>query len=149
MGPQPIIIETEVGAPLDRLWEAWTNPHELTLWLSELANVHPVVGGPYELFWERDHPEQNSTLGCRLLKVEPSKQLEFSWRGPVPYADLMNIEPFPTSVRVTFASVGQDRSNVRLEHFGWGEGPRWNEARLWQEKAWQIAFARLKQHLGE
>jgi len=146
-GMGPIVIEVELEAPVERVWRAWTEPDELASWLTELANVRMEVGGPYELFWEPEHPERNSTLGCTITALEPNRLLAFTWKGPVPYADLMNIEPPPTSVTVSFQASGPECTIVRLEHVGWGSGPRWEEARAWHVKAWQEAFARLKRHV--
>lgn len=147
MANEVLAIEIEVLAPRERVWQAWVNPAQLKQWLTEDANVDMQTGGLYELFWEPEHRDRNSTLGCRLTEVKNQELLSFSWKGPVPYADLMNREPLPTSVSVVFQSVGTDRTKLRLEHKGWGTGPRWSEARQWQEQAWRKAFEALKQLL--
>lgn len=139
----PITVELALDAPVAQVWTAWTDAGQLARWLTEKANVRAEVGGPYELFWELDHPERNSTLGCTLTAVEPKQRLAFTWRGPVPYAHLMNQgEPPPTHVDVRFESEG-DTTVVRFEHLGWGTGQEWDEAKAWQEKAWRGAFHQL------
>ena len=141
---EPIRVRLSLPAPVDQVWRAWTKNEQLTTWLTAKANVKPVVGGPYELFWEPEHPDLNSTLGCKLTAVESKRLLAFSWRGPSQFADLMNAQPFPTSVRVTFTKDEPGQTVVEFEHRGWGQGPRWAKARAWQERAWRGAFDQLQ-----
>lgn len=147
MGLEPVVIEIEVGAPVDRVWRAWTEPNDLTAWLSVRANIRLEVGGPYELFWEPDYPERNSTLGCKITAMCLNESLAITWKGPSLYADLMNNDPPPTSVMVMLCAAGPDRTLVRLDHIGWGDGPRWAEARAWHERAWRDALAQLREQV--
>ena len=143
MASSDIVIEVAVRAPIEQVWRAWITNASLEKWLTEKANVRAEVGGPYELFWEPKTPELASTLGCKVTAVEPQKRLAFEWRGPPPYADLMNVKPFPTRCVVDFANAPEGRTRVKLTHTGWGEGPRWTEARTWQQRAWQGAIDAL------
>src|SRR5215211_592056 len=120
----PLVLELELAAPLERVWRAWTEPGELEAWLAEQARVSLEPGAPFELFWEPAHPERNSTLGCRLTEVEEGRTLAFEWRGPVPFADLMNVDPLPTSVTVCMEKLVSGGTRLHLEHVGWGAGPR-------------------------
>ena len=65
-----------------RAFEMFTINELLESWLVALAEVEPVVGGKYELFWEPDDRENNSTIGCRVTAIEPDKFLSFEWRSP-------------------------------------------------------------------
>jgi uncharacterized protein YndB with AHSA1/START domain len=129
------------------VWHAWADAGELSSWLAPQARASPRVGGAYELFWEPGHPERNSTLGCRVTRVAQGRELAFQWRGPVQFADLMNREPLPTSVTVRLDPAGDGGTLMTLEHAGWGAGARWAEARAWQRRAWEVAFARLVSRL--
>ncbi len=143
MGLEPIVIEMEAGVSVDRVWRAWTEPDELTAWLTMKANVRAEPGGPYELFWDPEHPEHNSTLGCTILSIEALRHLTFSWKGPMHLASLMNREPLPTSVTVTLEARGPRLTQFTLRHSGWGDGPAWVEARAWQDNAWRGALGAL------
>jgi uncharacterized protein YciI/uncharacterized protein YndB with AHSA1/START domain len=138
-----IVMILQVPVSVEQLWKLWTENSEITSWLAPKAHVVADVHGPYELFWEPAHPDRNSTIGCVITEIKKHSVLAFNWKGPVPYADLMNVDPLPTFVRVTFKSLGPNTSSVRLEHGGWGAGSRWAEARQWQEQAWSGAFAEL------
>ncbi len=140
-----ITVELAFDAPAAKVWAAWTDGSQLTKWLTEKANVRAELGGPYELFWEPDHPERNSTLGCKVTAVEANEHLAFTWRGPMPYAHLMNNgELPPTHVDVRLDSRG-GKTIMRFEHLGWGTGKEWDEAKAWQEKAWRGAFEQLEE----
>lgn len=138
-----VTLVVDVNLPCATAWQYWTEADKLAEWLAVKAQIDATVGGAYELFWEPEHPERNSTLGCVVSHLELHKKLCFSWKGPVPYADLMNIDPPPTKVSVAFEALSSSRCRITLEHIGWGEGARWQEARVWQENAWRNAFACL------
>lgn len=140
---QTIVLEKKISVSIEEAWKLWTDPEKLTKWLTVAAKVEPQVGGLYELFWDPDHPEQNSTLGCKILEMESNKMISFEWKGPVPFADIMNVYPLPTWVRITLSTVGKDQTAIRLEHFGWKSGSHWNEAKTWQTNAWTQAFSQL------
>jgi uncharacterized protein YndB with AHSA1/START domain len=139
---EPIVIEIEVGATVDRVCQAWTETNDLIKWLTARANVRAGTGGPYELFWEPAHPERNSTLGCVINSIRVNEILGFTWKGPAPY-DVMNSDPPPTSVTIMSRVTGPDRTIIRIEHTGWGTGPRWMEGRAWEDRTWTGAPAQL------
>lgn len=138
-----IIIQKTIEATINEAWSYWTNPVQLKSWLTNDAKVELSVGGLYELFWDLDHPEQNSTVGCKIIDLLPLRQISFQWKGPLPFADVMNIEPIPTWVKVTLSEKNNDQTIVRLEHYGWKTDPHWAAARDWQENAWRVALSRL------
>lgn len=139
----PIVLFREVPCTVEELWSRWTTDEKLKKWLAEDAKVSTKPGAAYELFWEPEHPERNSTKGCVVLDQAPQKELAFTWRGPVPFSDLMNTSPPPTYVRVRFQQVDKDHSRLELTHYGWGNSDKWKEAKLWQENAWKGAFERM------
>lgn len=82
MNEPRITLTIEVPVGLERAWQAWTEPGELTRWLTLKARVEPRLGGAYELFWEPEHPERNSTIGCRISNYSRPSLLAFQWKGP-------------------------------------------------------------------
>jgi uncharacterized protein YndB with AHSA1/START domain len=134
-----IVVEQTIAASLDRVWKAWTDASQTGIWFAAGANIVPVRGGAYELFWDLDHPERDSTLGCRVTILRPGKCIGFTWRGPSIFDDLMNEEASspvpPTHVIVQFEPL-DNRTLVRVTHGGWETGARWVEARTWHLRAW-------------
>jgi uncharacterized protein YndB with AHSA1/START domain len=125
----------------------FTDNSLLQTWLAPLAEVEPVAGGKYELFWEPDERENNSTIGCRVTAIVPDELLSFEWKGPQQFKSFMNEADPLTHVVVLFvpsANEAQDFTDVHLVHTGWRRAPDWEEARQWFEKSWAIAFEGLK-----
>jgi uncharacterized protein YndB with AHSA1/START domain len=141
---EDIVFDLKLNVSAEEAWILWTDSKKLEKWLTTEANVDPKVGGPYELFWDPSNHSENSTLGCKITALVPYKLLAFEWRGPVPYADLMNVEPFPTWVSISIEAKSLNETVVHFRHSGWGQGDRWNEAKTWQKNAWSGAFSALE-----
>ena len=138
-------IEQELAMPISNVWEAWTDPVKLQSWLCHLAELDVRADGRFELFWEPENRERNSTLGCSFKEVRKNELLSFSWKGPEDFADLMNQEPLPTSVAVEFEEAAPGRTRIRLIHRGWGTSERWQQARQWHDRVWRGALSSLEQ----
>jgi uncharacterized protein YndB with AHSA1/START domain len=138
-----IDIELVIEDAVEKVFDAWVNPSQLTRWLAPKAKVEPSEGGAYELYWEPERPEINSTRGCRITEIVPNRELSFSWRGPEEFASLMKDR---TAVFLRFETCAEG-TRIRLVHTGWGHTAEWEEARLWQTEAWRQAMEQLKDML--
>jgi len=115
-------------------------------WLTEKAEVDPTIGGKYELFWDPDNREINSTIGCHITGIEPDTFVSFEWKGPIEFHSFMNsIDPL-THVIVFFlpSSDDPDKTTIRLFHTGWRKDQQWQQARNYFEKEWSQALQELK-----
>lgn len=140
-----IAIDLNLEISLEEAWSLWTTEVKLEQWLTIKAHVEPKINGAYELFWDPSHPNENSTIGCHIAALIPNKKLAFEWKGPVPFADLMNsTTPPPTSVQINFEYLEPSKTVIHFRHIGWGNSTRWQEAREWQLKAWNEAFKNLR-----
>ena len=108
----------------------------LESWLTELANVEPMVGGKYELFWDPKDKENNSTIGCRVTAIEPDRFISFEWRSPKQFKQFANNADPLTHVVVFFIPDG-DATDVHVVHSGWRSSPEWEEARCGKRKRGQ------------
>jgi len=138
-----IDIQILIENPIDQVFEAWIKPELLERWLTRKAIVKPSVGGPYELFWDPERPEHNSTLGCRITDIVENSELSFNWRGPEEYEKVMG-DKTQVFVRLEPREGG---TLLRFVHTGWGSGTQWEEARSWQAEAWKEAIENLKNML--
>lgn len=123
------------------------NKH-LEKWLTELADVETEVGGKYELFWNPEDRENDSTIGCKILALQPDEVLCFEWKGAKQFKHFMKERRPLTNVAVFFDSNG-DETNVYLIHTGWGNTKEWDEARQWFEKARSNAFSELEKYVNK
>ncbi|OGR88804.1 MAG: hypothetical protein A3J74_04705 [Elusimicrobia bacterium RIFCSPHIGHO2_02_FULL_57_9] len=138
-----IDIRILIENPVARVFEAWVKPDLLERWLTRKANVQASIGGAYELFWDPERPEHNSTKGCRITGLVPNAELSFNWRGPEEFEELMGRS---TQVFVRFKPK-EGVTLLQFLHTGWGEGASWEKARKWQAEAWESAIQNLKNML--
>ncbi|HWP02874.1 MAG TPA: SRPBCC domain-containing protein [Gemmatimonadaceae bacterium] len=135
-----VTVLLRVGPAL--AFQYFTKPDLLTTWLTAEADVEPKVGGKYELFWEPSDRENNSTIGCRVTAIHRDQFVAFQWRSPKQFKTFANGADPLTHVVVVFVPE-EGGTRVHLLHSGWRSNPEWEEARVWQEQAWQRAFDKL------
>ena len=124
-------------------FEMFTNSSKVQTWLAESADIEPCVGGKYELFWDLDNKNINSTIGCKITAIEKDKLVCFEWKGPVQFEHFMNSAVPLTHVSVLFIPISDDATEVHLIHTGWGRDNDWEQARLWFSSVWTNAFEKL------
>ncbi|MCG8571188.1 MAG: SRPBCC domain-containing protein [Spirochaetes bacterium] len=134
----------QLNCSVEKAFQMFTENQLLESWLCLKADVEPVLGGKYELFWNPEDKENNSTIGCRITSIEKNKMLSFEWKGAEQFKHFMNQTDPLTHVVVMFFSEQQSTATVYLIHSGWRNTKEWEEARQWFDQAWQQAFAALK-----
>lgn len=129
-----------------KAFEMFTIDEHLEKWLTTSANVEPKIGGRYELFWNPEDKENDSTIGCKVLAISSDRFLSFEWKGPKQFKHFMNnVRPL-TNVTVLFIPF-QDSTEVHLLHTGWRDTAEWEEARQWFDKTWGNALAELNSYV--
>ena len=126
----------------------FTEKKLLQNWLTAIADVEPVVGGKYELFWDPENTEDNSTIGCKITAIERDKLIAFEWKSPKQFKQFANSADPLTHVVISFIPI-EDLTEIHLVHSGWRNTPEWEEARIWQERAWKVAFNNLSDYFKE
>ena len=138
-----IDIQILIDKSVESVYEAWLKPALHERWLTHKAVVEEAVGGAYELYWDPENEEKNSTKGCRITDLVPNSEISFNWKGPEEYAEVMGDK---TQVFVRFESR-EGGTLLRFVHTGWGSGVEWESARRWQAEAWKEAIENLKNML--
>ncbi|MGD9380609.1 MAG: SRPBCC domain-containing protein [candidate division WOR-3 bacterium] len=144
-------VSVVVNCDIPRAFKMLTDNKLLESWLTEIADVEPTPGGKYELFWDRDDRESNSTIGCRITAIEENRFLAFDWKGPTQFKHFMNTIVPLTHIVVFFLprmEGDKQRTEIHLVHSGWGDSAEWQEAREWFEKAWKAALDRLEKSIS-
>jgi uncharacterized protein YndB with AHSA1/START domain len=141
-----IYVKFELDCDVSRAFSMFTVNKLLEAWLTEKAEVETKVGGKYELFWEPEKRNRNSTLGCKITAIEMNKFLSFNWKGPTKFEHIMNSTDPLTHVIVFFSPNNNDseKCTIYLFHTGWRKEEHWQEARKYFEKAWINALHQLK-----
>ncbi len=132
-----------LNCDVQRAFELFTVSHLIESWLTNVAEVEPVMGGKYELFWEPNDRENNSTIGCRITAIRADHFLSFEWRSPQQYKHFAN-NADPLTHAVVFFIPENGSTHVHLIHSGWRSAPEWEEARQWQARVWEGAFKELE-----
>jgi uncharacterized protein YndB with AHSA1/START domain len=139
-----IFVSTVLNCSVEKAFELFIKNEHLQIWLTKSADVVPEIGGKYELFWNPEDREIDSTMGCRILAFHPPEMISFEWKGPKQFKHFMNdVRPL-TNVMVSFFSRDKG-TEIRLLHVGWRDTQDWEEARQWFETAWKNAFTRLSE----
>jgi len=126
-----------------KAFQFFTINEQLEKWLTLAADVEPKVGGKYELFWNLNDKENDSTIGCKILAIAPCRFLCFEWKGPKQFKRFMNnVRPL-TNVAVFFIPH-KEETQVHLLHTGWRDAAEWEKARKWFKKAWKTALLTLE-----
>lgn len=141
-----IQITVEIESDVKQAFRMFTVNELLENWLTEKAEVEPKVEGKYELYWDPDNREINSTIGCTITGFEQDTFVSFDWKGPVEFQSFMNSADPLTHVIVFFSpsSYNPDKTTIRLFHTGWRKDREWQQARNYFEKAWSQALQELK-----
>lgn len=144
-----ILIKEELECDIRLAFNMFTDSKSLEKWLTEKAEVDPKVGGKFELYWEPENKEINSTIGCRITGFEEDKFISFNWKGPVQFKDFMNSADPLTHVIIFFSheKVKPNKIIIHLFHTGWREGSEWEDARNYFVKAWTNALKVLKEKI--
>jgi len=144
-----ILIKEELECDINAAFKCFTVDDLLKIWLTKESEVEDKVGGKYELFWEPQNRENNSTIGCKITGIEKNKFISFDWKGPVEFQSFMNSADPLTHIIVFFSHKDQnpDKTIIYLFHTGWRRNKEWQKARNYFENAWSKALQGLKEKI--
>lgn len=150
------------ASPAD-VYRLWTSADGVKKFFAPEARIDPKIGGGYQIiFFPSKDPEGEShgTKGARILDLVPNQKLVFEWitfagddllgKNAPPYAppSERNLNPLPTWVELSFEPVaGQpNQTHVKLAHYGFREGEKWERSYQWFTHAWQGVLDQLSQY---
>lgn len=144
-------IHRKIDAPVDRVFEAWTQPGLLKQWIwgslgeDTTAEVDPRPGGKYRVTTRKCHDENWPKSECALygayMEFARNKRLVFSlnWDAPMGY------EGAHEKVTVEFSGLG-DISDFWFLHEGIPDDDHSADA---HEAGWRETFDHLERLLKE
>lgn len=144
-----ILIREELNCDISTAFSFFTKDELLESWLTEKAEVEAKYGGNYELFWDPENPEINSTIGCKITGIEANKFISFDWKGPIQFKSFMNDADPLTHVVVFFTKDQPNKTKIYLFHTGWRKDREWQKARDYFENAWLNALRGLKEKVSK
>lgn len=122
-GNDPLELESEFNAPVERVFRAWVEPGELVKWFGGAPNtvleadVDLRDGGQWR-FILRDDDDGRAYFAGQYVTIRQPEQLVFTWsyvdekRGRAPEVK------HRSRVTVSFEALGDSRTRLRLHHAG-------------------------------
>ncbi|ACZ39802.1 SRPBCC family protein [Sphaerobacter thermophilus] len=89
---ETVVLETELKSPIERVWNALTDPETLSKWMLFKTNdFQPVVGHRFQF---RDAPGWDGVVDCEVIEVDPPRRLAYTWStegvGNVPHSTVVS-----------------------------------------------------------
>lgn len=127
----------------------WTTEEGADQFFGSASRIDARLGGLYEIdFGLRPDGKVAGPRGTRILRFAPASELWFEWACPY-FAEELNTEPKPTWVELRFEEFSEDppRTLIYLDHYGFGQGPKWDRVYSFFERGWFDILYRLKQRV--
>jgi uncharacterized protein YndB with AHSA1/START domain len=126
--------EVVVDAPIDQVWQAWTTEEGVRTFLAPGARIEPHVDGAYEIHFNPSAaPGSRGGDGLRILAWEPPHRLAFTWNAPPSHP---KVREQRTMVILDLTAADEKHTRLRFTQTGWGDGPEWDAAYAYFDKAW-------------
>jgi uncharacterized protein YndB with AHSA1/START domain len=94
-----ITFERTINAPIQKVWEAWSDPTTWSKWAFQNITSDFKVGGKFD---------NGKGEGGEYIIIEPLKLIRFTW-------DINHYEP-GSFIQIIFISKGEKETLCRLEH---------------------------------
>lgn len=109
LDPMAVDVTTTLAAPVERVWQAFTDPASLDAWLwpqlAATAEIDLRVGGRYRITAAQG-PTPDFGVSGEYVEVKPPYRLSFTWQWPG--------EPEQTLVTVDLSRTGDAGGQTRL-----------------------------------
>jgi uncharacterized protein YndB with AHSA1/START domain len=148
-GAQERAIRATVNVPatLDQAWAAWTTTEGVKSFFAPDAKVEARVDGPFEVYFNPfGAPGMKGADGMRFLSIQEKKMITFTWNAP---PTMPEVRKQRTYVTVRFRAKDPKTTEVTLYHGGWGEGPEWDKAFAYFEKAWNSVLLSFEERFAK
>jgi uncharacterized protein YndB with AHSA1/START domain len=112
-GRPGVRFERTYPHPIDRVWEAVSEPDQLAAWFPSKVEIDPVVGGDIVFSGDPNHEGAAS----KVLAIDPPRHLAFSWGADELRFDLEPIDD--ESCRFVLTNLLDERNAAARNGAGW------------------------------
>ena len=142
-----IAVTKTINAPVADVWKAWTTTEGIESFFAPKAvKVEPWPGGAFELWFGVNMPEgSRGSEGCKVHSVRPMEQLVFEWNAP---PTIPQIRVLRTLVYLDFKALPDNRTELTLRNFGYGDGEEWAKNKAYFAQAWPAVMANLEKRFA-
>jgi uncharacterized protein YndB with AHSA1/START domain len=124
MTNQRITIDTTIGAPVERVWEAYTTPADITQWnfaaddwCCPSAEADLKVGGAYKARMEAKDGSVGFDFEAVYEEVDPNRALTMAMSDG--RKARTTFQPAGEGTRVTTAFDAEDQNSIDMQRDGW------------------------------
>lgn len=76
---ETVSLDVHVNSPMNKVWQALTDPATLSKWMMfESNDFQPIVGHKFQFRMEAD-PNWTVIVDCEVLTVEEPRTLAYTW----------------------------------------------------------------------
>ena len=125
----------DIGAPVERVWRAFTDSRTLSRWCAESASITPREKGRMQVVFSADI-ELDALIDV-LVTPQRIRLILLPTRG-MPTSDAVIVEDF------LFERAPKAQTVVRLLSGGVPSSPAWVTYYLSKRRYWELALTRLK-----
>lgn len=118
-----ITVETDVAAPLEKVWQAYTTPEDIKRWNAASDDWHTTaaavnlrIGGAFSSRMEAKDGSMGFDFAGTYTNVVPNKLLEYSFGDRAARVEFVE-HPQSVTVRVTFDS--ETTHPIEQQRAGW------------------------------
>ena len=117
-----ISMQERFDAPIDRVWQALTDPAMIERWLMKPEGYEATVGSRFIL---RTAPRADCAgeVVCEVLELSPPNRVVWSWRGaqdPATTRLVIELQADERGTHLTLRHTGEsDERTVRSTSGGW------------------------------
>ena len=116
--PADLCFLFSINAPVESVYQAWTQAESLKKFMSPNIDIEAVPGGKFEILFDMNQEEgMRGSEGCRYLALEENKMISFTWNSPPPLKD---IRGHHTMVRILLEVKVSTKPQFNLSIWGWG-----------------------------
>lgn len=127
------------------LWKKWTTSEGIGSFLSKNNLIEARPGGAFEIYFLIENEKGlRGSEGCKFLALDENNFLSFTWNAPPLYP---HIRKQNTVVTLHFRDLGNNRTELELNHYGWGQSGSWRQVYEYFENAWEQVLENLEHSL--
>jgi uncharacterized protein YndB with AHSA1/START domain len=151
----PILEETVVAAPREKVWEALTTSAGWKSCIGVESKIGRLPGEPFEIYFGSDAPAgERGSEGCTILSSVPGEMFSYTWNAP---PKLPKARARRTWVVLEFQEVSAKATRVKLRQYGFAEmagahpeeKEEFEATRAYFQGAWPRVLGAVREHFGE
>ena len=148
-GQQRAVYETEVDAPVEEVWKAFTTGDGLKAWMAPIVDIHLTVGGKMRANYQKDGSlDDDNTIENTILSYDPPRMLSLkATKYPKNF-------PFVEAAKKTwsvfyFSKLSPTRTKVTVVGLGYTEDEQSQKMRAFFAGSNRYVLDKMKKALKE